>query len=67
MVVIASVAFVLGVLAFYASQKLRHTKDLLEKKNRELEKRLYEISVSQTIPRVSIFPKVKCPSNGVFL
>lgn len=49
MVFIAGVAFVLGVLAFYAFQKLRHTQDLLKKKNRELEKRLYEISVSQTI------------------
>lgn len=46
---VAVLAFILGLLAFYLTKKLRRTESLLKEKNKELEKRLYEISVSQAI------------------
>lgn len=46
---LAFVSFLLGYLAFYSVKKLRKTEDQLKKQNSELEKRLYELSVSQVI------------------
>ncbi len=47
--IVAFLAFFLGILAFYTVKKLRRTEDLLKSKNKELQKRLYEISVSQAV------------------
>lgn len=42
-------AVILAGIALFSMKRLRHTEDELKKKNKELERRLYELSVSQSV------------------
>lgn len=46
---IAVCALLLGALSIYSVKRLRRTENELKKKNNELQKRLYELSISQTV------------------
>lgn len=49
MLLISVSAILLGVSAIYSMKRLKRTENELKKKNTELQKRLYELSISQSI------------------
>lgn len=49
MLVLAFCSLLLGILSIYSLKRLRHTENALKKKNTELQKRLYELSITQSI------------------
>lgn len=49
MITLSICAFLLGVVAIYSVKRLRRTENELKEKNAELQKRLYELSISQSI------------------